>query len=96
MSTGNKKSNPLKIILWVVGLAPAGAIGILFWPYIGLLAAVVIPLLIIGSIIRSLVRDLPGKRETYTVTYGTVGLSDLPKNPKCFRHFTTRNDNNGE
>ena len=96
MPRGKTRRNPFKIILWVIGLALAAAIGILFWPYIGLIAAVIVPLLIIGSIVRSLIRDLRGKRETYTVTHGRVGLSDLPTKEKRIRHFTTRNEKAGD
>ena len=92
MARHESNRRPFKIILWVVGLALAATIGVLFWPYIGLIAAVLVPLLIIGSVVRSLIRELRGQRETYTVTHGTFGLSDVASKPETIRHFTTKNE----
>ena len=89
MDASRKSIGVLKVIAWTVLLVVVGAVSVLFWPYIGVLAAVLIPLLIIGSVVRSAIRDLRGKRHESPIVAGKVGMSHIPEKPKEIRHFTT-------
>lgn len=89
MDTVERPPTVLKVIAWTVALVFCGAVVILFWAYIGVMAAVLIPLLIIGSVVRSATRDLRGKRYDSPFVVGRVGLSHITKKPKKIRHFST-------
>ena len=77
-------------ILAVLTAAVAVLISIFFWYHVALIAAVLIPLLVIGSVGRAIVRELQGKREPYLA--GTVTMSAIPEEPEKFSHFSDPNE----
>jgi hypothetical protein len=77
----------LKIVLWTLAIVALAVLTVLFWSYIGLAAAILIPVAVIVSILRALVGEFRGKRDPYVA--GSMSLSDLPDKPKRFRHSTT-------
>ena len=79
----------LLAVTWILVACVMGVVTIAYWGYIGIAAGILIPLVGIGMVLRSLFRELGGKRDSYVVSH--VGLSNIPQKPWKFRHFSTPN-----
>ena len=77
-------------ILAVLAAAVAVLISIFFWYFAGFIAAILIPLVVIGAVGRAIVRELQGKRDPYLA--GTVTMNDIPEKPEKFSHFSDPNE----
>lgn len=76
------------VIAWIFAVAVLAAVTLLFWAYIGIILAVVVPVAIILSVLRSLVNELRGRGHSRP-EYGSFDLSHIPEKSKKIRHFTT-------
>ena len=83
-STRAIKSAALAVVIGVVAV-----FGNFFWPYVGLAAAILIPVIGIVVMIRAIVNELRGKRDDYVP--GATRISHIPNKPAQFSHFSTPN-----
>ena len=79
----------LKIAGWVLLICALTVITVVFWAFIGVLIAVLIPLLIIGAVIKAAIRDHQGKRYDYPYVPGPVRMSHIPRKPERIMHNVT-------
>ena len=85
MAKPKNNTDTVKAVGFAVAIVVAGVVSVLFWAHVWLALAILVPVAIIVSVIRSAYRDLTGRRVKYT--FGALRLSDIPKKPSRIRHF---------